>query len=94
MPEKNGTVSIYRRNLRFLACEMYKLKRDMATELIKELILPNRQHRYESRNNPDFAVPIVKSVHKGFESLSYVGPKIWELLPLEIKEADVSTIQS
>ena len=67
---------------------MFKLKRDMAPELTKELILLNRQRRCELRNNPDFAVPIVKSVHKGLESLSYLGPKIWELLPLEIKETD------
>ena len=60
----------------------------MAPELIEELIQPNRQHRYELRNNPDFAVPILKPVHKGLESLSYVGPKIWELLPLEIKETE------
>ena len=66
------------KNLRFLACEMFKLKRDMAPELIKELILPNRQRRYELRNNLDFALPIVKSVHKDLESLSYLGPKIWE----------------
>ena len=64
---------------------MFKLKSDMAPELIKELILPNRLHRYELRNNPDFVVPIVKSVDKGLESLSYLGPKIWELLPLEIE---------
>ena len=55
---------------------MFKLKRGMASELIKELILPNRQHRYGLRNNPDFAVPIVKSVHKGLESLSRLGPNI------------------
>ena len=30
----------------------------------------------------------MKSVHKGLESLSYLGPKIWELLPLEIKETE------
>ena len=74
--EKDGFVSIHKRNLRFLACEMFKLKRDMAPELIKELILPNRQHRYELRNNLDFAAPIVKSVRKGLESLNYLGPKI------------------
>ena len=33
---------------------MFKLKRDMAPELIKELILPNRQRRYELRNNRDY----------------------------------------
>ena len=87
--EKDGSVSIHKRNLRFLACEMFKLKRDMAPELIKELILPNRQRRYELRNNPDFAVPTVKTVHKGLESLSYLGPKIQELLPAEIKETEM-----
>ena len=49
---------------------MFKLKRDMAPELIKELILQIRQRKYELRNNLDCAVPIVKSVHKGLESLS------------------------
>ena len=81
-------VSIHKQNLRFLACEMFKLKRDMAPELIKELILPNRQRRYDLRNNSDFAIPMVKSFHKGLESLSYLGPKIWELLPPEIKETE------
>ena len=62
----------------------------MTPELIKELILPNRQRRFDLRNNPAFAVPMVKSVHKGLESLSYLGPKIWELiLPPEIKETEI-----
>ena len=60
----------------------------MAPELIKVLILPNRQRRYELRNNSDFGVPMVKSVHKGLKSLSYLGPEIQELLPLEIKETE------
>ena len=67
--EKDGSVSIHKRNLRLLACEMFKLKRDIAFELIKELILPNRHHRWELRNSPDFAVPIVKSVHKDLNLL-------------------------
>ena len=40
----------------------------MVPELIKELILPNIQRRYELRNNPDFAIPIVKSVQKDLET--------------------------
>ena len=43
----------------------------MAPELIKELILTNRQRRYELRNNPDFDVPIAESAYKGLESLNY-----------------------
>ena len=30
--EKDGSVSIHKRNLRFLACEMFKLKTDMVPE--------------------------------------------------------------
>ena len=86
--EKDASVSIHKRNLCFFACGMFKLKRDLAPELIKELILPNRQRRYGLRNNSDFAIPMVKSFHKGLESLSYLGPKIWELLPPEIKETE------
>ena len=43
---------------------MFKLKRGIAPELIMELILPNRQHRFEFQNNSDFVVPLGKSVHK------------------------------
>ena len=74
--EKDGSVSLHKQNLRFLAFQMSRLKRDMAPGLIIELILSNRQHRYELRNNADFSEPRVKSVHKGLESLSYLGPKI------------------
>ena len=45
--DKNGSVSIHKRNIRFLACEMFKLKRGIAPELIKELIVANRQRRFE-----------------------------------------------
>ena len=67
---------------------MFKLKRCMTPELIKELILPNTQHRYELRNITDFTVPMVKSIHKGLESLSDLGPKIWEFGSFEIKQID------
>ena len=67
---------------------MFKPKRDIAPELIEELILSNRPRRYELRNNLGFAVPIVKSVHKGLESLSCLGPEIWKLSPLEIKQTE------
>ena len=43
---------------------MFTLKGDMAPGQVKELILPNRQHRYKGRNNPDFTATIVKPVPK------------------------------
>ena len=68
---------------------MFKLNSGMATELIKELILSSRQHKYELQNNPSFAVQVVKSVHKDLKSLRYLCPKIWKLLFLEVKLTEI-----
>ena len=31
-------------------------------------------------------MPNVRSVFSGSESISYLGPKIWDIVPLELKE--------
>ena len=41
---------------------------------------------YNLRSNSNFVVPNVKSVFHGSESISYLGPKIWDIVPLEVKE--------
>ena len=40
---------------------------------------------YNLRSNANFAVPNVKSVFHISESISYLGPKIWDIVPLELK---------
>ena len=40
--EKDGCISIYKRNLGFLPCEVFQIKRGIAPELIKGLLPPNR----------------------------------------------------
>ena len=37
------------------------------------------------RSNNDFFLPQVNTVHYGHDSLRYLGCKIWELIPSEIK---------
>ena len=80
-------INSLRNKFEFLV-EFVRGKVDILMISEKSLILPNRQHRYELGNNPDFGVPIVIPVHKGLKSLSYFSPKIWQLLPLEIKETE------
>ena len=63
-------------------------KRDLAPAQTKEKILQNWQNRYKLRNNPDFTLPLVKSVYKSLKSLSYFGSKIWKILPVDIKETE------
>ena len=33
-----------------------------------------------------FPVPPVRTVYNGTESLSFLGPKIWDIVPAELKE--------
>ena len=45
-----------------------------------------RDKNYNLWINSDFAIPNVRSVFHGSESISYFGPKIWDIVPLELKE--------
>ena len=52
----------------------------MTQEILNE-IFQNRTPLYNLRTNSSFAVRPVHSVYHGTESLSFLGPKIWELVP-------------
>ena len=41
---------------------------------------------YDLRRNSYFAVPSVKSVFHGSKCISYLGPKIWDIVSLELKQ--------
>ena len=54
---------------------------------MKELFAP-KMSSYDLRNNNSFKRRRVKSVWHGTELVSYLGPKIWDLVPNEIKESE------
>ena len=81
------TVSIHHRHLQVLATEIFKIKKNMAPEILSE-IFQNRASLYNLRKNPSFFyVRQVHSFYRGTESLSFLGPKIWELIPEDIKQS-------
>ena len=43
---------------------------------------------YQLRKKTDFQIPLVHSVFSGIESIKFLGPKIWEILPQEMKQLD------
>ena len=53
---------------------------------MKELFAP-KTSPYDLRNN-SFKRRRVNSVWHGSESVSYLGPEIWDLVPSEIKESE------
>ena len=68
-----------------LATEMLKVKNNIALEIMKELLAP-KMSLYDLRNNNSFKIRRVNSVRNGNELVTYLGPKIWDLVPNEIKE--------
>ena len=79
--EKDNSVSIYERNIQILATEMYKVSKGMSPPQIAELFSQRDEHPYNLRHNAEFLQPLVNSVPCGTESISYLGPNIWGMVP-------------
>ena len=70
-----------------LAIEMFHIKHGHSPETVSDIFTQTTQH-YNIRQNRDFKIRSVKSVYHGSESISYLGPKIWEIVPAKIKETN------
>ena len=73
--------TIHERNLQKLAVEMYKVKHKLCPKSFQEIFTPAQ------RGNSQWVIPKVRTVNKGIETIRYRGPKTWELVPSEIKNA-------
>ena len=84
---KDGSVSIRHRYIQALATEMYKVKSGYTPEILSDLLSQREISSYNLRRHPEVRVPLTRTVHHGSESISYLGPKIWDILPTSFKEA-------
>ena len=60
----------------------------LSSEIMKEVFPFNENTSYNTRNKRTFHSRSIKSDNFGSEKLSYLAPKIWELVPVEIKNVD------
>ena len=65
---------------------MYKAYNDLSPSLVKS-IFPTREIPYNLRNCNPFKSTNIHTVFKGTETISFRGPKIWSLVPDNIKHA-------
>ena len=70
-----------------LATELYKVHHGLVPELMND-IFKKRNVTYNFRKNSTFETRNIKSVYYGSETISFIGPKIWELLPSNIKDSE------
>ena len=83
--ERDGSVSIHMRNIQILATEMYKLINNLSPPIMNRVFKLNSDSRYNLRQISQFSRSLVRSVYHGTESISYLGPKIWDILPDDYK---------
>ena len=77
-------VTICLKNVRTLAIEMFKMSKNLSPQLVTE-IFEKRNNVYDLRNPSEFVRPRIRSVFNGEESISYLRPKIWDIIPPELK---------
>ena len=83
--ERSGSVSIHHKNLQFLAVEIYKALNKLSSPLMLELFKV-KDTKYSLRKGITLQPNKVKTTHFGINSISHLAPKIWDLIPDDIKE--------
>ena len=81
--QRDGSVTIHERNIQALATEMFKVFNVISPSIIKD-VFPLKESNIYCSKFP-FKTRNVRTVAYGTETLSYLGPKIWSLVPEEIK---------
>ena len=85
--EKDNSVKIHDGNIKLLAKEMYKVYNNILPNALGEF-LTNRALNYNLRHASTFIRDKVSTTYYGTNSLQILGPKIWDLLPPDIKSAE------
>ena len=92
---KDGSVTVHHRNIQFLAIEMYKVIKGVAPAFMSNIfgIHPNANTENISANTRSgrsfYNQSNPKTVKYGLETLRSLGPKIWNLIPIDLKSISV-----
>ena len=90
--ERDQSFTIHETNIQSLAIELYKVVFNLSPDLMKRVFPINPNPRYPSQNT--FITRNIKTVSWGTESLSNIGPIIWENIPRELKRYSLSKFKT
>ena len=82
---KDNSVTIHTRNIQALAIELFKIVSGQSPEIMKEVFLLKETLPYCTKF--PFKTRNVRTVAYGTNTLSFLGPKIWAIVPIAIKES-------
>ncbi len=81
---KDKSCTIHQRNIQALALEIFKTKNSLNPVFMKDIFI-ERSNRYNLRGNRELETMNIRTVHHGEDTLRYLGSKIWQLVPDNIK---------
>ena len=84
--EKDNSVSIHYRDIQALAIEMHKVATGMSPVIMNEIFQLTEEPHYNLRCVSKFVIQPIHIIYHFSEPASYLGPKIWELIPPVIRQ--------
>ena len=92
--KKDNSFKIHHKNIQSLATELCKVEKGIANPVLYK-IFPLRSIDYNLRYQTDFSVSSVNTTHFGLNYLRYFASKVWNMVPLELKNLnDVESFKS
>ena len=85
--EKDNSFTMHHKNIKILATEAYKFLQGLSPPLMNEIFV-ERNNNYSLRGNNVLTRRRVNSVRYGTETVSFLAPKIWDILLKEIKDSE------
>ena len=83
--KRDNSVCIHHRNIQSLAIEMFKSQNGFSPIIMQDVFM-KRDIKYNLRSQTDFKSSGTSTVHKCTGSLPSLEPKVWNLIPQDIKE--------
>ena len=79
------SVTIHERNLQELAIEIFKVLNGLSPKFKEEVFSVKRNIKYCSKFI--FNSRNIRTVRYGTETISYIGPKLWQMIPSDIRDS-------
>ena len=81
--ERDESFTVHERNIQTLAIEMFKMVNGLSPKIMKRVFTLKTNPMYCTKQI--FKTKSVRSVYNGIDTLSFLGPKIWLIIPDDIK---------
>ena len=81
--EKDKSFKVHERNIQILAIEVFKVVNGLSPKIMNSVFTLKKDLTHCSKQI--FITRNIKTVNYGLETISTLGPKIWSILPNDIK---------